>query len=191
MRFRVLVSSILAGVFLCSSAAHAGFLIEPYLGYVLSGDTKNAGSTDDLSGTALGLRIGSTTLGFMYGLQYEIGSISIESSAGGSDTDFDATNLSLFFGFEFPILVRAWLTYDISAKGSTSGAGITNDFTGSGYVLGAGYTGFPFVSVNFEIFNRTYDECDSNFAANCRAVVMGDDDIVSSGYMLSVSLPLP
>ena len=147
--------------FLFIKAASAGILIEPQLGYILS--SKYSG-TATLSGPAAGTltanysasmpeygaRLGYQSFGFMTGLNY--GSSSASSKTIGSTTgSLKTTNLGAFVGYNAPLLLRAWLAYNFSAK-TTIG---TSEFKGSSTELGVGFTGVPFLS--FNLIYRMYD----------------------------------
>lgn len=148
------------------------FIFEPFVSYE-SGENED---NEDVTGTAFGLRLGGSTLGFIYGLEYQTGSVTVDSTP---EVDLDFTDMGLFAGYEFPILIRAYATYYISHK-ADQGA---NELEGSGGMkLGVGYTGLPFIAINFEKMTRTYDERDG--------VALSTDSETDS-YMISVSLPLP
>ena len=170
--------------------ANAGLLIEPYFGYILSGDGEIDGSSDSYSGTNIGARLGYTFLGLMGGLEYSLGSHELDTSGGLS---MDTTDMSLFVGYELPILLRAWLSYSISSDGTLEYSGSSSDteLSGGGYTLGIGYTGFPFISLNFEMFNRVYDDCSFTGVSNCKETILNNKDFTVDGYALSISVPLP
>ncbi len=161
-----------------SWTAQAGFLIEPFIGYGVSGDYDQGSTYYDLSTTMFGARAGLTMLGFMYGLEYATGSLSVGTSP---ETSGDSTDLGAFVGFEFPIMIRVWATYYFQSSMQFDGGSKIN---GSGTKLGVGYTGLPFVSINFEMLNRTYDEFDSS------SVVLSPE-VTHSTFLLGISLPLP
>ena len=84
--------------------AQAGILIEPFIGYEMS-DLKGNGPDDEATGTNMGLRLGMTTFGFMYGGEYSKGSLNVEYADGSPDDDLDTTDIGLFIGYEFPIRI--------------------------------------------------------------------------------------
>jgi hypothetical protein len=87
--------------------------------------------------------------------------------------------MGLFVSYEFPILLRVYATYILSSKADT---GQPADIEGSGMKLGVGWTGLPFVVINLEMTNRTFDEYDGQPLTN---------EIDLNTYALVVSLPLP
>jgi len=183
-----LVSAALFGF----STAHAGFLVEPYAGFMLNGSSKVAGTKNDYSGSAFGARLGMTTFGLMYGIDYGLGAYTI-SDKTSADTKVDATDAGVFVGYEFPILLRAWVTYDLSSQAKGKNSGYETTYKGKGLKVGVGYTGFPLVAINLEMFNNTYDKCTTNISVStdCRTDAMGGSDVTTTGYLLSLSLPLP
>jgi hypothetical protein len=132
--------------------AKAGLYIDPYFGTMLSGDYKAASTTNDLSGTDMGLRVGWGMLGLSFGVDYRMINHTIEASGG--NTDIEGNALGAYVGYEFPIMFRVYGEYFFS--GSVSGGGSDADVTG-GTVIGVGYTGLPFVSINYEMVNSTYE----------------------------------
>jgi hypothetical protein len=159
---------------LVGSQANA-FIVEPFLSYEM-GEADNGTASVDATGTTFGVRAGGSTLGFIYGLEYQTGSITVEDPAG--DEDYDLTDMGVFVGFEFPVLIRAYATYYFSHKAEPpTGSDIEGD---GGIKLGVGFTGLPFVSINLEKMTRAYDKSGG-------ATI--DQEIDTT--ILSVSLPLP
>jgi hypothetical protein len=154
--------------------ANADFMIEPFLGYEW-GDYKSGSTKEDVTGTEMGLRLGGTFTMLSYGVEYAIGSFEVDSTP---TRDVDSTDMGLFVGFEFPILVRAYATYFIKSESEVG----SSEYEGNGLRLGVGYTGLPFVSINLEKISRTYDEDQNGALAN---------DVKVETMMLSVSVPLP
>ena len=88
----------IAMVFTFASQAQA-FFIEPFAGYALSGDIGST-SKSDVTGLDFGLRLGSSTLGFLYGVEYNMGKF-VQEVPSSTDVDVDVTNLGLVVGYEF------------------------------------------------------------------------------------------
>ncbi len=140
---------------LFTTLASAGILIEPQFGYILS--NKYSG-TIGLSGPSsitlpadykstgpeYGARLGYQVLGLMGGLNYGHSTGKSKNSDGTTD-DLKATNIGAFVGYSAPILVRAWLAYNFSSKTTID----TSSIKGNSTELGLGFTGIPFLSVNF------------------------------------------
>lgn len=159
--------------------AKADILVEPYVGINVGGTIENSDSSldEDLSGTALGARLGWQQLGLFLALDYRI--TSMEYSVGSADIDVDENLYSAVVGYDFPILFRVWGQYVLGGEGKIGGDGDGKFKNPSGTILGVGFTGLPFVSLNLEMANYKYDKVDSSST---------DTDI--STYLLSVSLPL-
>ncbi|MBC77929.1 MAG: hypothetical protein CME64_18125 [Halobacteriovoraceae bacterium] len=157
----------------------AGLLIEPYAGAALSGSWENGAADGDYSGSTIGARLGFQQLGLFGGLDFRKSSFTVEED-GQSDEDLDATTYAAVLGYDFPILVRVWGEYIFGGEAELDSLDYKEP---SGTVLGIGYTGLPFLSVNFEMVSWKYDEYDAG-------VISGDTDLEGNHYLLSISLPL-
>lgn len=144
---------------LTGAIAHAGILLEPYLSY----------NTSSVSSEAVGIPIGykdsgSVSIGGRIGYKLILPiwiAADISQGSGKFKADLGATEDSTYtrsdtyatFGFDFPILFRAWaglgLSTNMTSKDSTS----STEFTGgSKQKLGIGLGFIPFLSVNIEYF---------------------------------------
>lgn len=158
-----------------SHTAQAGIHVEPFLGYSLSGDWKaGSTSTDYSGGPHLGARLGYGMLGFFIAGEYEQGSMTLDSNP---ELDIDQTNLGLALGYEFPILLRVYGTYVFDAKAEAN----SSEYKGTGLKLGVGYTGLPFLAINFEMSSASYDELNGNSLTTERE---------TEYYTINVSIPL-
>lgn len=152
---------VVAIALLTSISANASFLIEPHLGYNIHSSTTWGNATVDYNGAQYGARLGLQTLGLMGGFEYNHASYEKEVTASGttSKADFGRNEMGLFVGYKFPILLRAWLGYNFSAKETQSTGGDINDYLkGSSTEIGIGYTGLPFLSLNLSYKMLSYDE---------------------------------
>lgn len=180
---------------LSASSAQAGFLIEPYLGYSIgSGENSASVKTEyDQNSPFLGARLGYQTLGLMFGIDYTMGSESDFETKSGTTTfkqDADQSTFGLFVGYNLPVMLRAWAAYYMSTSIEIqSGASIGDEYNGSGYGLGVGFTGLPFVSLNLEYRMMTFDEFKDN-SSGLKSTLSGNSEIDYNQVMLSVSLPL-
>lgn len=160
------------------SAANAGLLLEPYLGYEM-GTTKDADGK--LDGTQLGARVAWTApIMFWAGLDYTMGvSAKFKPSASGS-TDSDAKRSTLYavVGVDLPILLRGWVGYGLMNELKLDDYNTT--LKGKSTKLGVSFTGLPFICLNLEYLMETFDK-DSN--GNL------DPETKNNAYVLSVSLP--
>jgi hypothetical protein len=149
-----------------TNQAQAAFLVEPFFDHALSGEVTAGGNDSDMSVTTEGLRLGMTSLGFMYGVEFSIGNTRYDT-----DPEIDATSqdLGLFLGYTFPVMLRVWATYYTSSKISYD----DEEHTGTGTKIGVGYSGLPYVSINLQMLNRSYS-----------------DDIEDNATLLGISVPL-
>ena len=171
-RFLPLIAALTFSVF-AAGQAQAGIYIEPFIGY----ETGETEENDDYTGVGFGARLGYQMLGLAFGAEYASSGLTIKYTDGSADQDADTTDLGLFVSYQFPILFRVFATYFLD---STAEAGAA-EFTGNGGTrLGVGYTGLPFVVINFEMLNRKYDTLKFGAISSSQ-----DSDI--KGYMLSVS----
>ena len=179
MKNLIVVGLLALGV---SFSSQAGVLVEPFVGSTFSGELERSGVDGSTSGTVTGARLGWQTLGLMFGLDYRIGSLDVDYDGNTTDDALDRTVTSVFVGYDFPILLRAWYTHNISNvadRDNTNGA----EISGSGNTIGLGYKIIPFFSLNFEIANYEYDEQTLNGNKT-------DVDYKGSHYLLSVSFPI-
>lgn len=175
--FKILIISLIATLTVISNA-QAGFMVEPYLG--LERGSYDYGNSDgDLSGTNIGARLGYEMLGLTFGADYMMTKGDADPDNGGSN-DFDGTDFGIFVGYQFPVLIQAYLSYFLSSEADIDS--YSGKLKGDGYRIGAGYTGFPFIVINLEYITRTYDKAGSNTLSN---------KFETTGYALNVSLPLP
>lgn len=187
---------LIAFLFLLSTSAYAGLLIEPYLGFSIgSGEDGENPKTEYSQNTPLyGARLGYQVLGFMAGLDYSKGMESeFENKVtGGTTTKPDATQqtFGIFVGYNLPIMLRAWVSYNFASKISIeSGADVGDEFKGGGYALGVGFTGLPFVSLNLEYRMNTFDEY-KTASTGVTSALNGAGEVDYNQILLSVSLPV-
>lgn len=160
-----LAISIFAVLGLATTQANA-FFIEPFVGYEMG-----HGDSDDLSGIQYGARLGGSTLGFLYGVEYTAASLENDVT----NTDTDTTDMGIVVGYEFPILLRVYYSHFLKSETDSNLEG------DGGSKIGIGYTGLPFVAINFEAISRKYDELNGASIAETE----------TETYAISVSIPLP
>ncbi len=174
---------LLTGV-MAPKTASAALLLEPHIGYNLSG-SGDAGATEyDYNGPQLGARIGWQNLGLMVGMDFTHSSFDLEaeSSAGKTKTDMTRNELGLFAGYNFPILVRAWGAYYFT--NTMKGGSPEVKYKGNTKELGVGFTGLPFLSINLMYRMVNHDEFESS-AGNGSL----NPDLDFNEIVLGVSLP--
>lgn len=157
----------------------AGLLLEPYVGIMPTGKITDDDEDykHDKMPTVLGGRVGYTKLGVNVGIDYLMAQ-GIEFK--NVTQEYDLSETGVFFGLDLPILFRAYMAYIFNSNLEGT---ITKYKKGDGFKVGVGFTGLPFVSLNLELRNVSYDEGTLSGQA-----FQTDTDYQS--YMLSVSLPL-
>jgi hypothetical protein len=173
MKSFILSLFVLAG----APAAHAGLLLEPYLGYHM-GKWEFGSSNQDLSGVGYGARVGYQQMGLMVGGDLFLSNWT--DDAKPTKFDWKAQDIAAFIGYNFPVLVRVYAAYVLDAELKQSGGGASNKYEGKGLKFGVGFTPLPLISINFELINNTYDEVNGNKMST---------DLKSNMYGLTVSLP--
>ncbi|MGE5086816.1 MAG: hypothetical protein ACM3MG_10985 [Bacillota bacterium] len=166
-----------------SGAAHAGVMIEPYLGYEMG--SSSGGSLDaKTSFTNFGARLAwRAPVMFWLGLDANIGMSGKIKPDTGSDFDSKRTTYYAVAGIDLPILLRGWVGYGFS--NTFKNEDVTNSkWTGKTTKIGVGFTGLPFISLNLEYLKDTVDKIESDLGTN------NSPNVDHSSYMLSVSLPL-
>lgn len=137
---------------LLDSTASAGVLLDPYIGYAVSGNY-GGGS---VSGYDLGLRLGLSNLGLSAGADVTLaGKYTYKSNTGSGDAK--PLHTGVFVSYTFPVLVRAYATYFVNSKVTTD----TSIITGNGTKIGVQYTGLPLVAVGVELYSMNYSELET------------------------------
>lgn len=173
---KVYAALIIAASFV--TTANAGVLIEPYLGYLSGSETQGPVKTD-FSGVYYGGRLGyKHMLGLMGGFDYMTGKLTDKATPAN---DITPSQLGIFVGFEFPILLRVYGVYGISNKLELKNSSGTSTLEGpSNIKLGVGFTALPLLSINVEYMMGTYDKTGGNKFT---------PEITSKAFGLSVSVP--
>lgn len=139
-----------AALFLVGVSAHAGLLIDPYMNYAVSGSTS---TSYDVTGSEFGARLGLSTLGFGYGVDFVAGgSLTYKNST--TSTSYTPSGYGLFLSYKFPILVRGYASYMLESKITANGSATKGKAT----KIGIQYTGLPFLAIGLETFSGTYTE---------------------------------
>lgn len=181
MKFAQLFILVLA--FFIIRPAKAGLLIEPVLGYNIGKvDVSNPSfSKENYTGPSYGGRLGYQNLGFQLGLDYLKSSLNVNDNNFKKDLNVD--EWAGFVGFEFPVLLRVYAGYIFSAEAdSTVGTNKLTMTGGTGTKFGLGFTGLPFVDINFEYRKGTFDEF------KLGATKFADETTYES-FMIGISLP--
>jgi hypothetical protein len=176
---RVLLSLVFVMGF---STAHAGLLIEPNVGFAVSGGWEQGNQDDDLSMTHIGSRIGYlTAMGLMFGgdLQYGMGTISDTTEA-----DVTTMDLGLFVGYQSFMGLRVYGAYFLSSLIDYDVAS-NLEMTGAGFKLGVGYQFVEYFALNLEYHMMTYDEAESTSGSGSLI-----NDFETNLIMISASFPI-
>ena len=119
-----------------SLSAHAGIIIQPYVGYE-SGALKQDGQADiKTTGSFYGARLGYKFLGIMMGLDYMTGSEKADQN--GAKDDYKPTDYGAFLGYEFPAVIQIYGTFFTNSSTKISPGTYPSDFTGRGVRFGIG-----------------------------------------------------
>ena len=190
---------ILTFTILFPSLSFAGFLIEPYLGYGISGDgslkLSGNGTDHDLNyhNFTFGGKLGAQGMGIMGGFDYGASSYKLKSvtSSNNYEDSVEQDQIGVFFGYNFPVLVRLYASYYFAATldgvdppSASHQIDNRDEFTGDGYALGIGFTGIPLFSLNLEFRKFNYDTW------KVSGVEQSYIDFSLSEIMLSVSMPI-
>ena len=172
-------------IFFClgfSTKAKASFLLEPYAGINFNGGWSASGSdsVNQFTGTMFGARAGIQKLGFMLGVDGRKGSWSVDNVA---NSELDYQHVALFLGYDFPLLLRFYAEFVI---GGTVSDQDNNEFMKpSGFVVGAGYKFFPYLSANLEYATVKYQEMEASTGVNFE-----DREDEGGYFLLSLSAPI-
>lgn len=175
---------------LFASSANAALVVEPLIGHNFGGKAEVHGggsSYSGINGLGYGGRIGFQKLGFSVAADY------LHSNLDMHDNDFskklNTNELAALVGFRFPILLKVYGGWIVSATGNTSyDSGTGSDQTlklnsGHGYKIGAGWTLFPLLDINLEYRSLQFDDYKLGGTKN-------KSNVDLSAWMLSLSLPL-
>lgn len=179
-----LIFSMVLGLGIFPMTSQAGLLVEPVLGYTVGQKLDIGGlkEYDGGRGMSYGGRLGYQNGPIQIGADYLKSSIDMNSS--DFDENADITEWAAFVGMEFPILLRGYAGYIFSAEGETELNNVSTDLKdGNGFKLGVGLTPLPFLDINLEYRNGTFDKYRQNG-------VNISQDVDYEAYMLSISLPL-
>lgn len=176
-------ASILASALIFSVESQASFLVEPHVSFNLYSSGKEGGVDYSYNGTQYGLKLGYQQLGLMFGMDYKKSAFDLKTEGNGNNTKvaMKRDELGVFAGYEFPILVRAWGGYYFHNKMKGDSQGY--EYSGNTKELGVGFTGLPFLSMNFIYRMVELDEAKTNGTAT-------KIDTSIKEYVVGVSLPL-
>jgi opacity protein-like surface antigen len=187
-----MMKSLYAVIFLLTfliSSAYATVIIEPLIGHNFGGKSEIHGGGSHYSGInglGYGGRLSYQKLGFSLSADY------LHSNLDMHDGDFgrklNTNEFAGLVGFRFPILLKVYGGYILSANGSGNyqmGAGTSQSLklnSGHGFKIGAGWTLFPLVDINLEYRSLQFDDYKLGG-------VKSKSNADLSAWMLSLSVP--
>ncbi|MGZ3808652.1 MAG: outer membrane beta-barrel protein [Bacteriovorax sp.] len=157
---------LIIAYFLTAISASANVLIEPHLGYNLSGGQKNYNYsgfnvTTKYTGPQYGARVGYSFHGLMAGGAYTHSTFDLKATASGvtNTSKEKQDDLGIFIGYSAPVLLRAWATYYFSSKMTETEGPSKGDWNkGHTTELGIGFTPMPLVSLNLMYRMVSFDK---------------------------------
>lgn len=166
--------------------AKASLLIEPHVGFNVSGSGTNDGVEHSYNGGQYGLKLGYQTMGFMLGLDYTKSSFELESKFQGATDkeDVSRNEIGVFAGYDFPVLARAWVGYYFSNTSKFDNS--SDELTGTTKEIGVGFKMLPLVltSVNLNFIYRMVDLDELNSGG-----VKSKVDLSHKEFVIGLSLP--
>lgn len=183
--------TLLISSFLFACNANALLLVEPHLGLNISGTGHNStvpAKTFDYKGGQYGLKLGAQYLNAMAGLDYNHSSF--EQMTSGYKNSFGRKELGIFLGYNFPAVARFWTTYFFSNTATAENASglipTGAKYEGHTFEFGGGYSGIPYVSINFAYRLITLTKY---IASGSTSSLTGNTEVNNTEMVLGVSFP--
>jgi opacity protein-like surface antigen len=191
--------AVLAMAIGMSSAAHAGILIEPYLGYetgdsmfkyVPSVDPSGTEFTDSITGASYGMRLGYQFMIPWVALDYSAGTQTAKADKGRDGYDLTKSSLGAVVGVSLP-LVRAWAGYGFSNEMTKKGTAGNpdNKFKGTYLKAGVGLGILPLLELNLEYKINDLKKVDFGAGAGEQDKSDVFDSTKYDTIMFSISVP--
>lgn len=189
-------STLLAFVFvLFAGTAHAGLMLEPYIGFESGQVVAVNHLAGDLSAKTSGLMGGirvaySLPILFWAGLDYSmLPTGSARPDIVGENYNYSRSDLYLVAGVDLPILFRVWAGYGLMnslvLKKSTGDETYTG---GTSLKLGVGFKMIPFVTVFLEGYNHKAKDVSANGIDGAISDFFGAYE--DGGFTIGASFPL-
>lgn len=187
---------LIIGYFWVVSPAQAFIYIEPVVGYNIKGMVKQDPNIEyEYDGLLYGGKIGAHFSGVFLGGLYEKSPFQLVQTkpsyylpADETKQNRENTYIGAFVGVNLPVMFRFWASYFISAKSEVAKDPNKGDVvSGSGYSLGVGFTGMPFVSFNAEYRLFSLGKFFDKSAASNTTLTY---PLKVNEILISVSLPL-
>lgn len=123
---------------------YASSVVEPYIGY-LHGEynSRSDATKHQYDSLGFGSRIGYRNTGFDLGMDLTFSLSTMEQrlpiASDPPKTDYFTWGLGPYIGYQFPILLRVWITYYLYNSFSSRAGPRSDTLSGNGYGIGAGY----------------------------------------------------
>lgn len=193
------MKSVLCGflILFATTAAHAGFLIEPGVTYE-KGDNELAWpaplstSTGDSSGMGVDLKIGWKFDYLLYlALDGAYSKPTFKNSAVSYSASATSTLYSALLGVDLPLGFRVWggYVFDGALDPEASNGYDVSFKKANGLKLGAGWT-FLLVSFNLEYMDLQYNDSKLDQALGVNVNTDFSENLKNKLYVLSVSIPI-
>lgn len=170
----------LLAFFLLTISAYGSITFEPYLGMSTGGEFEEDGIESLFQGPSYGLKFGAQYTYYFIGFDYRLSAFAADSKKSPSkfeDRTLNNEQYFLYFGYDFPAPFKLWAGAALGGKASVGDFEYTE---GSGYLLGAAFTGLPIVSINIEWVSWAYDKVDPGSST----------DLEGSHLLFSLSTPV-
>jgi hypothetical protein len=198
---RLLLSTLT--VLALSPLAHAGIMIEPYLGYEI---TRNSATVNaaylsspvdvdkggNTTGVNYGLRLGyKLPVMFWFALDADMGSGNqkYDNSLLFPDDSYTRTVMGITAGVDLPILLRAWVGYGFSDQLTLKHGSTSDTLKGTNTKVGLGFKMIPFMSVNLEYIMRTYTDASGDTYTSPTTFSTVYSKATQSTALVSISVP--
>lgn len=139
----------------------AGISIEPFVGYNLGSQIDVTPGKDYNGGTGLGYGgkfafENDKSHGLSFGLDYLKSDIDIS----GLDKNAKTDDFGVYLGYKLPAFLKFYGEYIFSSSGDTEVEGRNRNLSGTGWKLGMGTTIIPFIDLNLDYRQISYDNVD-------------------------------
>ena len=147
--------------------AFASLMIEPYIGYESETISSKLVNNTEASGKGtainLGGRFGWSFMGLWTALDVNMstgGKFNPNTTSAGTDYTTKRQDMGLAIGYDFPIKLRAYMTYNLSSEQTLTSttAGVSSDIKYSGgtsYKIGVGFGIIAWLTANLEYFSNS------------------------------------
>jgi len=189
------IFALLTIVFGFSTAAQAGLLIEPYLGYyygttISRGVTSSIDVTDTSTGLGYGLRLGYKFMVPWVAIDYSASSGTNETDypPGTANVDYAWTGIGVSVGADLPLGLRIFGGYGFTDKAVLKYTSGDDTLTGSYTKVGLGFRLIPMLSLNAEYIMHSYTKYDNGTTKVDLDTVYSS--FSSNAVLVSISAPL-